>query len=311
MNDKPQHSKFENIGNTQLPAQFAHCAAHTAVEPRSVRKKCNVSLPLPRPFSLQHCKCTAGILQFGSAGAIAERRHCKGWARQARVAMEHCKNTVGLGTAGHWQCRGGALQGYSAVGRCRNTLFSACCFVAGVLGGSALQGYLASGQRRDTLPWAPQGYCGVGTCRDILLPSGCCSRLLCGWALQGYSAVAHCRDSWWLGTAGIRCHKHCRGCALQGYSAVGRCRNTLFSACCFVAGVPGGSALQGYLASGQRRDTLPWAPQGYCGVGNLQGYSATFRLLFKATLRLGTAGILCGRALQRFLVVGHCRDTLP
>ena len=28
------------------------------------------------------------------------------------------------------------------------------------------------------------------------------------------------------------------------------------------------------------------------------------------TLWLGTAGILCGWALQGYLVVGHCRDTL-
>ena len=27
------------------------------------------------------------------------------------------------------------------------------------------------------------------------------------------------------------------------------------------------------------------------------------------TLRLGTAGILCGWALQGYLVAGHCRDT--
>ena len=41
-----------------------------------------------------------------------------------------------------------------------------------------------------------------------------------------------------------------------------------------------------------------WALQGYLVVGHCRD-----------TLRLGTAGILGGRALQGYLVVGHCRDT--
>ena len=96
-------------------------------------------------------------------------------------AIEHCRNTVGLGThvamgtAGIlW---GWALKGYSAVGRCRNTPrmllvtqgLLCCCW--------ALQGYsaVAVGHWMDT-HWL--GTVGI----------------LGGWALQ---------DTWWLGTAGI------------------------------------------------------------------------------------------------------------
>ena len=42
-----------------------------------------------------------------------------------------------------------------------------------------------------------------------------------------------------------------------------------------------------------------WALQGYLVVGHCRD-----------TLRLGTAGILCSWALQGYLVVGHCRGTL-
>ena len=92
-----------------------------------------------------------------------------------------------------------------------------------------------------------------------------------------------------LGTAGVRCHGHCRDTvglvllcwwALQEYSAVavGHCKDNLRLG---AAGILGGWALQGYLVVGQCKDTL----------------------------RLGTAGILGGWALQGYLVVGHCRDT--
>ena len=60
------------------------------------------------------------------------------------------------------------------------------------------------------------------------------------------------------------------------------------------AGILCGWALQGYSAAGHCRDSL--------------------HLGTEDTLRLGTAGILCGIlcswALQGYLVVGHCRDTL-
>ena len=42
-----------------------------------------------------------------------------------------------------------------------------------------------------------------------------------------------------------------------------------------------------------------WALQGYLVVGQ-----------YKDTLRLGTADILCGWALQGYVVVGQCKDTL-
>ena len=75
----------------------------------------------------------------------------------------------------------------------------------------------------QTLPWALQGYCGVGHCRDTLLLGA--AGMLCGscWSMQGNCAViGHCRDTW-LGTAGIL-----TGCALLGYPAVGHCKDTLW-----------------------------------------------------------------------------------
>ena len=48
---------------------------------------------------------------------------------------------------------------------------------------------------------------------------------------------------------------------------------------------------------GHFRATCDWALHGYLAVGRCRD-----------PLRLGTAGILGGRALQGYLVAGHCRD---
>ena len=187
-----------------------------------LHKKCNLFLPPPRLSSLQHCKCTARILQFGSAGANAERF---GIARAG-----HDKHTLPASTAEIlwvWALPGYVAMGNAGVAHCRDTLLSGaagilpgCCWLllgtAGILGSCALQGCFASGQCRDTLPWAPQEYCGVGHCRDILLsgaagiPSGCCHYC----AVTGHCrdtlplVFGHCRDkdTLRLRTAGIRCH---------------------------------------------------------------------------------------------------------
>ena len=117
-------------------------------------------------------------------------RHCKGWAPQGHLATEHCKNIVGLGTAGmhcHGNCRntaGSGTEGYSAVGRCKNTL-RLLLVTAGMRCG-----------------WALQAYSEVGHCRDILRLD---TAGLCGWALQGYFAVGRCKGTQPLGTAGIPC----------------------------------------------------------------------------------------------------------
>ena len=84
-----------------------------------------------------------------------------------------------------------------------------------------------------------------------------------------------------LGTAGILC------CwALQEYSAVavGLCRDTVLSL--GTAGILGGWE---YLVVGHCRDTLRSAVR-HC----------------RDTLRLGTAGILCGWALQGYVAIEHC-----
>ena len=81
-------------------------------------------------------------------------------------AIEHCKDTVGLGTAGircHGHCRN--IAGLGTVGHCRGTL------------------------RLSTAEALRLGIAGT----------------LSGWALQGHSAVGHCRDILWLGAAGILC----------------------------------------------------------------------------------------------------------
>ena len=114
-----------------------------------------------------------------------------------------------------------------------------------------------------TLPWALQGYCGVGHCRDTLLLAlqecsavavGQCRETvlllgtagILGWALQGYSPVGHCWDTPQLGTARILC-----GWALQGYLVVRHCRDPLWvgisgmiTQLLVTAGIFGGWALQ-------------------------------------------------------------------
>ena len=54
--------------------------------------------------------------------------------------------------------------------------------------------------------------------------------------------------------------------------------------------------------AGQNKDTLPLNTAEASAVG-IVGVRAM------GTLRLGTAGILGGWALQGYLAVGHCRDT--
>ena len=130
-----------------------------------------------------------------------------------------------------------------------------------------------------------------------------------------------------VGTAGIRCHEHCRNAAeldtagilccwaLQEYSAVaiGHCKNVLRLG---TAGILGG-----YSAVGHCRDAL-WLGTAGMLCGWAQGY-----LVFRHCedtwwlgtagflaghcmdmLRLGTAATLGGWALQGCLVVAHCRD---
>ena len=84
-------------------------------------------------------------------------RYCKGWARQGHFAIEQCRDTVGLGTAGILCCW--ALCG--------------CCW--------ALQDTLQLRAAGILCGWALQGYSTVGHTRGIL----------CVWALQGYVAIEH------------------------------------------------------------------------------------------------------------------------
>ena len=115
---------------------------------------------------------------------------------------------------------GSALQGLGTrPGRNKDTLSLSA---AEILWVRALQGYVAMGTAGILDGWALQEYSVAGHCRDTVV---------CGWALRGtvlllgtagiyalqlgtagilYSAIGHCRDTWWLGTAGIRCHGHCR-----------------------------------------------------------------------------------------------------
>ena len=69
-------------------------------------------------------------------------------------------------------------------------------------------------------------------------------------------------------------------------------------------------ALQEYpaVAVGRCRDVLRLGTAGILGGWALQGYFAVGHC--RDTCWLGTAGIFCGWALQGYLVVGHCRDTL-
>ena len=126
------------------------------------------------------------------------------------------------------------------------------------------------------LPWALQGYCRVGHCRDTPLAA----RILCGccWPLQGYSAVAHCKDSLHLGTARILC-----GWALQGYTAVGHRRDAWWLG---IAGILCGWALQGYLAVGHCKDTRWLDTAGYSAVGHCRDAAVG---VWRDTLPLSTA----------------------
>ena len=59
---------------------------------------------------------------------------------------------------------------------------------------------------------------------------------------------------------------------------------------------------------GHCRDTLRLGTASILSGGALQGYFAVGHC--RDTLRSGTAGILCGWALQGYPAVRHCRDTL-
>ena len=141
----------------------------------------------------------------------------------------------------------------------------------------------------------------------------CGARHCKGWAPQADLATEHYKNTLGLGTAGIRCHGHCRNTA--GYGRVGHCRDPLRPAavghCKNVlrqgtAGILGGWTLQGYSAcsefflAGRCKDTLRLGTAGTLGGWALQGYA----------LWLGTAGSLGGRALQGCLVVAHGGDAL-
>ena len=70
-----------------------------------------------------------------------------------------------------------------------------------------------------------------------------------------------------------------------------------------MAGKLGGWA-QRYFAVGHCRNTLRLSTAGILGGWALQGYSAAGHC--RDTLRLGTAGILCGWALQEYVAIEHC-----
>ena len=116
----------------------------------------------------------------------AARKPCSFCWPKGDFAIEHCKNTVDLGTAGIamgtaeilW---GWALQGYSAVGLCKNTLWL-LLVTAGMFCGWALHGYFVVGHCKDALRLGVAGMLG-------------------GWALQGCFVVGHCRDALRLGPA--------------------------------------------------------------------------------------------------------------
>lgn len=122
---------------------------------------------------MQHCKCTARILQFGSAGAYAE---------QFSIARAgHNKHTFLVSTAEiPWVW---ALPGYVALGN------------AGILWGCALQGYSAVGRCKNALRLllvTTALAAVIGHCKDTWWL--CTAGILCIWAVQGYVAT---------GTAGI------------------------------------------------------------------------------------------------------------
>ena len=129
--------------------------------------------PAPHPDCLPCSIAKALQEQFGTAGPIkcSGVRHCKGWARQGRFAIERCRDTVGLSTAGILCCW--VLQEYSAVavGLCRDTVL--LLGTAGILGGWV---YLVVGHCRDTLRLGSAG-------------------ILCGWTLQGHVAIEHCSQA--------------------------------------------------------------------------------------------------------------------
>ena len=186
---------------------FGRCNDNTKIFASSIltlkpllHKKC-ISLPPPPTVFLaalqMQCK---NIAVCHCSGKCCGVRHYKGWARQGRFAIEHCRDTVGLGTSG--MLCGWALQGYSEVGHCRDTLRFCrdTCFLgtAGIHCSRALQGYFAIELCRGIWWLDVAGYC-----RDThrLGTAG----ILCGWALRGCSAVGHCRDTLRLGIAGILC----------------------------------------------------------------------------------------------------------
>ena len=102
--------------------------------------------------------------------------------------------------------------------------------------------------------------------------------------------VGHCRNTWWLATPGML-----GGWALQGYFAVGHCRDTM----------------QGDPSIGHCKDTLRLCRDTQrLGIAGMRCHSALQSGSAQRALRMGTAGILSGGALQGYSAVGHRRDTL-
>ena len=146
------HASHNRPGGGAWLQHFGRCNDNTKIFASSILtlkplflKKC-ISLPPPPTVFLaalrMQCK---NIAVCHCSGKCCGVRHYKGWARQGRFAIEHCRDTVGLGTAG--MLCGWALQGYSEVGHCRDTLRFCrdTCFLgtAGINFRRALQGYVA------------------------------------------------------------------------------------------------------------------------------------------------------------------------
>ena len=218
------------------------------------------------------CVCVLERMLWGSA------------LREEHLAIEHCRDAVGLGTEGlrcHGHCRDTVLPGTLLLDACRDN--APLSGTVGILSDWALQGYFAIRHCRDALRLGTAGILCSCALRAHLVTEHCRDT---GWARRRY-----CRETWHSGDA-CRLHRDTvlvgaagilGGWALHGYPAVctswihvvGHCQDILWLG---TAGIPGGS--------------------GPIGGWALQGYSS------------GTAGIFCNWALQGYSSVGHCRDTL-
>ena len=107
--------------------------------------------------------------------------------------------------------------------------------------------------------------------------------------------VGHCRDTFAVG--------HCRD-TMQGDPSIGHCRDTLRlrrdTQRLGIAGMRCHSALQ----SGSAQRALRMGTAGILSGGALQGYSAVGHR--RDTLRMGTARILCGWAFQGCVAILQC-----